>query len=100
MASSECPPEAKKSSSSPGSPPPNARAQAAATARSTALPGGRRSVAIRPPVARNAAMSTFPAAVSGSSSVRTARTGIMYSGRRSAQYERSSSSPGAVPGVR
>ncbi len=103
MATREWPPQARKSSSGPGSPVPNASAQAAATPRSVSFAAHcreRTSCGGAARRARRADTSTLPAAVSGSTGSRTTRVGTMYAGMLSRQWARTPSMPGASCGVR
>ena len=94
-ASSECPPSAKKSSSTPTAPAPAPSANAAHS--SSSLHRRRTPAGARPRTpARAAPRSSFPFAVSGSSASTTNAAGTMYSGSRAAAYSRTAAASVAV----
>ncbi len=93
IASSECPPRAKKLSASPTRGTPSSSAHSAATARSRSVLGSREPAPGSGPAGTaSAARSTFPAAVLGSGESCTRITeGTMKGGNRPARCARTAS---------
>ena len=93
MATNECPPNSKKSSSTPTSSRPNTSHQIAATATST---GDRGATSTDPTDGRadpgngNDARSSFPFAVRGNEPTTTTRPGTMNSGNNAPTNRRTS----------
>ncbi|NQE72692.1 hypothetical protein NG2371_07185 [Nocardia gamkensis] len=77
VASSELPPKAKKSSSSPTSLAPRSPANTSATACSTGEPGARNATALLTCGAGSARRSSFPFGVNGRTSSTTIASGTM-----------------------